>query len=414
MRNWLRLYIFLVSLFISQSIWAVEIEHGGKVSVFNSLYFTNKEQGEDVFSEIRFQPYLTLFFSDSVLAHLETDLRLDTAGYTQGYFDDVTSETERRVADIKEGYAEYAKERLRLRVGKQIFDWSVADTVSPSDNLNPRDWTDVIKWERIGIPAVSARYGYDSYCEIVWAPFFNSSIIPKEGWRWQKELARGIIQAEQDLPDRHQGQIAARFGMVWHQTDLSLSYYRGYNFSPTVEFQPTLTREILAVPIYRKLQAYSAGIAKSASGFTFRGEIGYINQRNGDDFTQYVIGVDRIWDAIFQPADSLYLLVQYTDEVETENITSHEIDLLNFRRALSKAVMLKSEYSFNNQETWKLKLEGFYNFRDKDSYFEPAVAYRYDNWETELGLGIASGSNSSFMGGYDQNDRIFLIITRSF
>lgn len=38
-------------------------------------------------------------------------------------------------------------------VGRQVHDWSVTDTVSPSDLLNPRDWRDPTRSRKIALPS---------------------------------------------------------------------------------------------------------------------------------------------------------------------------------------------------------------------------------------------------------------------
>jgi hypothetical protein len=128
------------------------------------------------------------------LLYVEGDIRQDTAGLAHGYINDFTEHTgERWAVNVREGYGELNEKWLRVRTGKQIYDWSVTNTISPSDNISPRDWTDIIRSERIGVPSLDVRLGYDSYVQFVYIPLFSPSKLPVAGSRWERCLLPGLV-----------------------------------------------------------------------------------------------------------------------------------------------------------------------------------------------------------------------------
>ena len=114
---------------------------------------------------------------------------------------------------VRELYGQYESDSVKFSLGKQVFDWSVTDTVSPTDSLNPRDWTDIIEWERIGVPAASVTVGNDTYLQFV-AAMFSVSRLPEESWT-------GDLPVEMDEEGRGAPQLALRsatlldFGEDW-------------------------------------------------------------------------------------------------------------------------------------------------------------------------------------------------------
>lgn len=70
--------------------------------------------------------------------------------------------------------------------------------------------------------------------------------------------------------------------------------------------------------------------------------------------------------------------------------------------------MGKTKYGLDDSREWSLKLEGSYNSEKRDSYIQPAVAWKRGNMEVEAGWDIFSGASDSFFGGFKQNDRVFV------
>ncbi|MEA2113252.1 MAG: hypothetical protein U9P63_01160, partial [Patescibacteria group bacterium] len=312
----------------------------------------------------------------------------------------------RWAVNAREAYIEYASDLYLLRFGKMIFDWSVTDTVSPSDNINPRDWEDIIEWEKVGLPAVSVRYGKDAFVEVVYLPFFSPSKLP-EGY-WRRKLPLGLTDGEQEILSRGREQFAVRASAITWDCDFGISFYKGYSYSPSFKLKAT---EL--IPVYRNEEVCSISAAKSAAGFDFRAEAGYFRQQDEDDFIQYVLGADREWGEVFSPTDTLYVFIQYINEKKTQDDTPVPFEIIDFRRVFNNVAMGRIKYSPDGDE-WSFNLEGSYNLSDKDYYIQPSVGWKKSNFEVEGGIDILGGSGESFFGGYKDNDRTYIKIVWHF
>ncbi|MFA5029918.1 MAG: hypothetical protein WC518_04285 [Patescibacteria group bacterium] len=390
-----------ILLLISLSLVAqgLEWKTGGQLELRGDGYFSHKSsEAEDAFAEMRLKPKVTAVFSKHFLIHAEGDLRLDSAGFAQGVFDDSTGH--RPIVGARELYAETSWKWLRLRLGKQVFDWSVTDTVSPNDNICPRDLTDVIDWERMGVPAVDIRLGYDKYLELVYVPWFTPSRLPASE-RWGQALPNNLELGE---PENGHGQLALRAGCTIKGWDLGASFYDGLSYTPSFELK--LPKQI--IPTYREEQVIAISLATEiSSGYNLRAEAGYFRQKNADDFLQCVVGVDHEWNKPFRKTDSLSVLLQYAFEVETRKETPDLFRAKDFRRGLDGALLYRIKYTPNDTGRWSVELSGSLNLEHGDAYFEPSLTWRKDDFEVKAGLGVPLGEKDTFMGQYRENPRCF-------
>ncbi len=84
------------------------------------------------------------------------------------------------------------------------------------------------------------------------------------------------------------------------------------------------------------------------------------------------------------------------------------------RRTFARSTMGKMKYSFDDSKVWNIKFEGVYNFEHKDSYIQPAVTWKRDSLEVELGFEVFAGPSASFFGEYAANDRGYLKVIYKF
>jgi hypothetical protein len=390
------------------------IETSGRIEMFGAGYLYNKEGSKKEYGEIRFLPEVMVTFG-RFSAYCMGDFQQDTDEYANGCVDDIIEEEQRWAGNIKEVYIEYisyiSDDLCWLRFGKIIFDWAATDTVSPSDNINPRDWKDVIRREKVGLPAVSVRYGRDTFIEAVYLPFFSPSKLP-EG-RWKRDLPLGLVGGEQEILSRGHPQFAVLVGTIAWDCDLGASFYKGYSYSPSFKLEPISVSAAELIPVYCSEEVYALSAAKSIAGFDFRAEAGYFRQENEDDFIQCVLGADREWNEVFGLTDTLYVLVQYVDEEETQHDAPVPFKTIDFRRVFNNAAMGRIKYSPDGDK-WSFKLEGSYNFSEKDYYIQPSVGWEKANFEIEGGIDVLGGPKDSFFGGYNRNDRTYIKIVWHF
>ncbi|MFA4872180.1 MAG: hypothetical protein WC610_03965 [Patescibacteria group bacterium] len=388
-----------------------KVKLAGKYEMFVGGYWHKQRGKENSYGEIRFRPKATINFTDNLLLYLEGDFRQDSRGFAHGYINNKTESDYRWAVGIREGYLEYIRNRFRLRVGKQIFDWSVTDLVSPSDNLNPRDWTHLVEWEKIGVPAIDVRMGYDHFLEFVYVPYFTPSKLPQGRW---EQLAMENYEVDGG------GQYAIRAGTTFKGFDLTASFFDGFSYNPAVKTDAAKVgfdsagMPIMPMPhfhpLYYRERVWAATLTKEIyQGYTMRTEVGYFDQEIGNNFFQYVVGVDREWNNVFRPTDNLYLLFQYAGDTSSKSERVGDI-----RRSLSNGVMLKAKYAFDDSERWALGLEAVYNLENSSSYVKPSVAYKKNNMTIEAGVAIMSGAKETFFGGYGRNDYGYLKVSWEF
>lgn len=408
------LFVLLASLVFASWAQAFEVKMSGQVEAYGSFFLQSDKGKESNFLEMRYLQKFTFIANENWLFHLETDLRADNRNFSHGAVNSITERDSRWMLGYREAYTEYQKDKFRVRVGKQIINWSVTDTISPSDNVSPRDYMEIVRWERIGVPAVNIRYGGDTFVEGIYIPFFTPSKLPKIGSRWDRDLPTGLSASEQDVLGKDHGQFAFRVGTNFKGFDLTANYFHGYSYSPAIRLENGLNGMTELVPNYLPLEAYSISAAKSWKGFTFRGEIGYFQQSGDDDFIQYVIGADREFTNLIGKTDSFYLLLQYANEIKTRSKNELPFETVDFRRVFNNAIMVKAKYAPSDSSRWEYKLEGTYNLTDQDIYIQPAATWKYKSFQVEGGLNMFFGPSSSFFGGYKRNDYLFLKTTYNF
>lgn len=396
--------LFVLAVFSSAFAWEAKIE--GRLEARGAVYGQKKTGNEDGYGEIRFLPRFTIM-SDKFLFYLEPEFGAGTKNFAGVEHDIVENDSRQPQIGLREAYGEYSQGLVRLKAGKQLFtSWSVTDTVSPMNNLNPRDMTDIVWWRYQSVPAVDLKIGGDTFIEAVAVPWFTPAKLPLPGARWERDMG-GLLLADQKLRDRYNGQYALRAGTTVGEFGLSVSYYSGY-------FSSYQLNGFVLTPLYRPEEIYSASITKGVAGFNLRAEAGYFNQDGDDKFIQYVFAADRQWSQLFKPADLFFILAQYCGEDVTKANNPTGLPTIDFRRIFKNSVMAKTEYAPNENGPWRLRLEGSYSFHEYGLYLQPSIAWHQDKYEIKTGVDIFSGPRESFFGGYRDNNRLFAVIAWNF
>ncbi len=338
---------------------------------------------------------------------LEPKVLVDSEGISQG--GENPRDSQRAIVGVREAYLTFLQDKLKVCAGYQIADWSITDMVSPSDNLNPLDLTLIPDWKRRSVPLVTARYGYDTYLEVAYKPFFSPSFLPR--YKWEKEET-GIKFLEQK-GEEDKAQFAFRIGGILWSMDWQLSYYKGYTYSPygEVENLPALLSKTKIRPEirprYSEQQVGSIGLtADTVAGILIRTEGGYFSQDHGDNFYQYVVAMGKNWQNTFGFGDKFSFLLQFCDEKLVEK-DKKIVPLMDFRRIFKDSFLVKSHYCFGRGSHWKVKIRGSYNLKDHDSFWEPALKWEGNHFSYEFGVQIVDGPEESFWGKYRNNDCIF-------
>lgn len=408
--SWLRrtgtgLIPVLFWLGMAATACALDYKLEGEMLTWGTAYRPDTEPDPDGYVEVLIAPRLTLLLEDVWLVHAKGQLRLDTESHATGVMDSLVERGERYALALAECYLEFSRGHWRSRLGKQLLDWSVTDGLSPTDTLNARDWTDIVEWERVGGPAYVLRYGGDAYLEAVLCAFTPSKLPAR---RWQPPSLRGFTLEEQDLGAAGEPQAALRGGALWHGFEVGGAVFQGRSYAPVLRLDSGSSSGIHLKPVYRQETVLSAFLTGELyRGVIVRADLGYFNQQQDDDFIQYVAGAERQWNGLVGPRDTFSLLVQYTNEIETQDVLPRAFHALDFRRAFNNSIWLNLRYAFQEEGGWSVRLRSIYNLSHHDGYVEPSVVWSRRKWEATLGLGVFAGSANTFWGGFNDQDRLF-------
>jgi hypothetical protein len=400
----------LILVFIPAVAFAMEANIGGELSV-NSYMYDEHQDYKQGYGEAELLLPITLTFPEhpswSIVA--EPRIRFDSESLAAGT--DHPHKRDRSIVGVEEAYIEYLQGKWEIRAGYQIADWSVTDTVSPSDNMNPLDLSLIPEWERRSVPMATIRYGYNTYAEVAVKPFFSPTILPE--YRWKKETP-GVSSTE-SREEENDPQVGVRVGTTWKRTDLQLSFYHGYANNPYGKMVERTLRGIEAQPRFSEEDVVSLGVVRDLPIWRLLGRLdaGYFHQDHGDNFLQYVVGAEKNWQNVASPGDRIFTLLQFCGE-EVTNENEEVMELTDFRRIFKNSLIGKAHYQFGRGSPWKIKLRGSYNLEEGDSFLEPVLQWEKGQWKAETGFQIVSGPKDTFWGQYGDNDCAFLKLTFKF
>lgn len=302
------------------------------------------------------------------------------------------------VASVRRAYVGLHGADWQFRLGKQVFDWSQTDTISPADVLNPRDWSDITRVRKLAVPAASLRYGGQSSVEAVWMPQQQVSYLPSATWL---PASAGGLPAPQASDG---SQFGLRVTGNWLQTDWSAVLYRGHSTAPSlaVEAGPTLR------PYFQPLRAAALTLVRQAGASQVaRLEVARYQQANRN-FIQYVASIDQETGDWLRAGDTLYVIMQYAGSTQR----AQAIDQLgwpDFRRVLEQSVMFKASYDADSNQRSLVELSGVWNTRAHDSYWRASWQQRIGDALSVTVAGIAMrGQPHTFWGAYRGNQRMTL------
>jgi len=373
-------------------------------------------------SELRLQLEFDIPLSDEVRLFLAPELRWDTDHMSAGVFDELNRDEVRRpIFHFREAYLEWRTGRWDIRVGEQIFAWGTADGYNPTDNLNPRDYLDLVNNEKIPVFALSATYHFSeaTSLELVLIPLFTPSRFDGEESRWSFFPPEPYVRFERERPGDSLSnmQFALRAKTSFEGWDFSLSYYDGYNHIG----RPTLICDLLGRPErirlhYDRVRTLGFDFATTWRGVGIHGELAHTwTQGDRDDsYLQYVLGIDYTWAEI-RPGQNLRLILEYAGEKVTRRGRRRDgLPPTRLGRYLDGSILARLVYEFSESAEFELKLAA--NLRDGSNFYvQPALTFDLnDDWRIKVGADIFIGDDDSFFGRFDDNDRFFLVVEHNF
>ena len=208
-------------------------------------------------------------------------------------------------------------------------------------------------------------------------------------------------------------QWAARLRTSWNGWDFSLSYFDGYDDIG----RPTLLRDALGVPTvvrfdYDKVRILGFDFATTWGDLGIHGELAHTwtDGRRNDNYLQYVVGVDYTF-ADIRPGQNLRLILEYAGEhVTRKGRTMDGVPATRLGRHLDGSLLGRAVYELN--ERLALELKACANLRGGNNFYvQPSLRYDItEDLRLKVGADIFTGSDDTFFGQFDDNDRAFLIL----
>jgi hypothetical protein len=92
-----------------------------------------------------------------------------------------SQDSKRSLAAVEEAFAQWKRERLRVRVGYDVVNWSATEAFHPADVLNARNLdSDIENFEKLGEPMVAVQWGLSETTSLqaLFMPMYVDSVYP--------------------------------------------------------------------------------------------------------------------------------------------------------------------------------------------------------------------------------------------
>lgn len=382
-------------------------------------------------------PQTDIRTSNRLISKLFMDMRVDEHLRLYGEVrirTDLPQSTVRTGVNPLDVFADVNIDRLNIRGGYQIFSWGVADIYNPTDVLNPRDYTDIFDFEKLGIPALRLAYTMDKVTlEGYWMPIPEESDLPFRDSRFVQPFLTtinnplfpviGIPPANYDVRENvlapeisiRNSQFGARvLATVW-KFDLGLSYFNGFEKVPHQEVvvgsPNSATGQIPAVinQVYLRKNIIGFNIATGFEGLNLNSEsalvIPYNNTRDvgGADQTHFIysLGADYTFFDIVEKHD-FSIIMEFVHQINTKPNRQDFADLFQ------KTLFGRLEYRI--ADYFRMRFTSIYNFDNRSYYLQPEIMWEpIDNLELKLGANLLDGPSDTLFGLFDRQDRFYFV-----
>ena len=344
-----------------------------------------------------------------------------------------------RLLYLREAYFLFVNQKIDVRLGKQLATWGTADIYSPTNNLNPVDYSDFFDLEnnQLGVWMVRAKrfHGNHAYTEVLISPSLPTIAVPNPNSRWVIGLPRAmphpsetnillpINYAYADIHPNYRDigfMMGCRNGITLGQWDLSQSALIGPNFSPT--FTESINSidasgvNVELKPNYQRQYVFGLDFATAFKYLGLRGEMALKglsepNSKHGLStlYYEYTIGVDRTFSRLVfnKNVQTIFQWVQQIVLKDEEAVEG------NIRFFLQKAIIFRTELALNYFSSFTI--QSLYTLDAKNWYIQPSLKYRIlDGLTLMTSADIVFGKTNGFLGQYINNDRFQLKIMYDF
>lgn len=304
----------------------------------------------------------------------------------------------------------YSQGGLTVEAGRQFVRWGKADILNPTDRFAPRDFTNVVQPDPLGIVAARATYERgENTIDVVYSPLFTPSRAPLLNQRWVvlPPEARDIplVDLGSHIPGR--GQAGVRFNHVGTGYEAGVCYFDGFYNLPFFEvgLRAAPDPSIALQRQFPRLRLYGADGAVPLRWFTVKGEAGYYQSPDpqADQFLLYVVQLERI-------VGEWVFVGGYAGEYVTEQRAQ-----LNFNpeRGVAKTFLGRASYNLDANRT--VAFEGAIRQTGAGGYAKAEYSQAAGNhWRATAAFTLLRGQSDDFFGQYRRNSSLLLTLRYSF
>lgn len=382
-----------------------------------------------------------------VKGELNTSLRVGRSILVKfrptGTFDPANkSVSEQYYADVPEGYVQYRHSlgdsaTSYTQLGWNTFTWGVTDGYNPVDVVNARRYADPLRSEKLGAFAITEKLDFDGFLmEGIFIPKQRRSLLPGAGSRWiPRDIPRELTQdgATYLIPANHsfyfrddliyddalENNFGLRMGLKALGIDMGAYYFHGASAVPATQLRITGTvvsilptqiidgnPEIGLRPIYYKNNVYGGSMVFPLSDFLFRVEAAYTKPtRTAPKLpVSSFESVFEIEHTIAGEKQSVTLigLLTYADHQDPQGSQSST----SLTRMFSRGVALGARYQ--PMESLLAELFAVLDTKYGGQLFKlESVKTLNDQWKVYAGGEIFAGKNTTPIGVYRKNDRMW-------
>ncbi len=365
-----------------------------------------QEDGSDyLLSEERFQLKVSETSKDgSASLFLRTDF----------FHDGVDDESD---MEVREGFIDYTKGNLDMRLGRQIVTWGTGDLLFIND-VFPKDYEAFYSGrplEYLKAPVDGLKVGISSdiaSAEIVAIPTFEANRLPGSDRFYLFNPFPSAVERVTEKPGSrlNDTELAARLYRYIGSYDVSLYAYKGFSRMPGMRADQAMTT---VTTFYPELAVYGASVTGNVIGGIGNLEAGYYDSREdrgGDDPSienskwKFMAGYRR------EAGTDLTVGVQYYMEV-MDDYSDYESSLpAGFPKEdrIRDYATLRITKMLLYQNL-RLSIFTMYSPSDEDYLVNPEASYKLtDELSLSIGGNIFGGKeNHTQLGQLDRNDNIY-------
>jgi len=387
----------------------------------NFTYFEdgNRQDQRRSLNEFQVEVEYDTMLTDNMRLYIDALLWMDDDDYAKSFIDELEDDdVKRNKFNLPELFVDLYFDNFDLRMGKQVVAWGKADSVNPTDNINPQDLSNFFEQdEEIGVPAVKLGYYIGDFTiEGVFVPTFTPTRLPPLDSRLSVIDLSNVPLPIND-PDLPSDSIAnSQYGirvLTTHEGwDFSASFYDGINDYPNVRLEPDFS----ITPVYNKIRVIGADFATTFDRWGVHGEAAqFLSDGDAEDsYIQYVLGIDYNHSDIIFDHD-VFIIVEYIGDHTTKKGEDQlPVSGAMVNRVFSNSLFAHIEYEFSDY--FRLDCEGMVNLDNGEDYFvKPEFSYDVnDNLTIAVGFDLLWGPSDTFFGGFDESDRVFTKLTYTF